>query len=361
MSDAHLRETVRIVPGRDDHGGDIFAFLVKRRYEFNDAGQCRRSEPPPAFIEADVYWGDPADSSPHYEADKAPYKLRTDVVVIGSAYAPPGQPISRLDVGIEVGEARKVITVHGDRFAILQGSGRLPVFSDPRPFMRMPLVYERAYGGTDRTTAVEFPYPRNPVGCGVVLKAPSDTRIRLPNFEDPTDLLTPERLVIGEAKHWNRQPLPQGMSWFAKTWYPRMSYVGALPGFVDADEIMREEALDLVPKNQIALGRQFRLPSFDVRFNNGASLGLALPYLNGDEPVRLINLRPEGAVKFQLPGERPEIIADIGMGETKLEVVLHTLLIEPEERTADLLWRGAVGYPGPAWLPHMRQLAGWVA
>src|SRR5262249_48894232 len=115
-----------------------------------------------------------------------------------------------------------------------------------------------------------------------------------------------------------------------------------------ADETMREETLGLVPRNHIALGRQFRLASFDVRFNNGASAGLAMPHLTGDESVRLVNLTRRGDTRFRLPGERPEIVADVGMGETTPEVVLHAVLIQPDLGTLDLVWRGAVGYPGPS-------------
>jgi hypothetical protein len=361
MSGALSRETVRIVPGRDEHGGDVFAFLVKRSYRFDGTGQCQRVEPPAGFLDTDVYWGDPATSSPRYEADKAPYKPATDVIVIGTVCAPGGAPTHRLDASIQVVGARKTIAVFGDRIARLQGSGKAPVFSDPQPFTELPLVYERAYGGTDLTTAMEFTYPRNPVGRGMVVLEVPGAAVLLPNFEDPADLLAPERLVLGEAKRWNHQPLPQGMGWFGKTWYPRMSYVGALPGNVDADETMREEALGLVPRNHIALGRQFRLPSFDVRFNNGASPGLALPHLAGDEMIRLLNLTPQGETQFRLPGDRPTIVADVGMGETTPEVVLHTVVIQPDQASVDLVWRGAVGYPGSAWLPHMKRLAGWVA
>ena len=360
MVDALSREAVRIVPGKEEHGGDVFAFLVKRSYQFDGTGQCQRLEPPAPFLETDIYWGDPAASSPRFEADKAPYKPLTDVVVIGTVYAPRGIAAQRIHAGIELGRARKTIAVFGDRVATLQDHGKTPVFSEPRPFTELPLVYERAYGGTDHTTEAEFAYPRNPVGRGIIVREAPGAMVRLPNFENPDDLLTPERLVLGEARRWNQQPLPQGMAWFGKTWYPRMSYVGAFPGNVDADEAMREEALGLVPRNHIALGRQFRLPSFDVRFNNGASPGLALPHLAGDEMVRLLNLMRQGETRFRLPSERPAIVADVGMGETTPEVVLHTVVIQPDQGTVDLVWRGAVAYPGTPWLPHMKRLAGWV-
>src|SRR5262249_56012955 len=101
------------------------------------------------------------------------------------------------------------------------------------------------------------------------------------DVEDPTDLLAPEGIILGEMERWNQMPLPQGFGWFQKTWYPRCSFVGAMPGFVDPDEAMREEALGLVPKGQIALARRFQLPSFDLCFGNGASSGLVFPYFIG--------------------------------------------------------------------------------
>jgi len=140
-----------------------------------------------------------------------------------------------------------------------------------------------------------------------------------------------------------------------------MSFVGVIPGFVDADETMPEEERGLVPRNQIALGRQFRLPSFDTRFNNGASPGLALPHLAGTEAVRLLHLSKDGDVRFRLPGDRPTIVADIGQGESTPETVLHSVVIEPDHRRVDLVWRASVPYPGAAWLPRMRCLAGRVA
>jgi hypothetical protein len=354
-------ETVRIVPGRDSHGQDIFAFLVKRSYRFDAQGECHRITPDEPFVDVDSYWGEPGASSPRSEADIAPYKPATDIVVIGKVHSPQGAPVACTEASIEVGDARKTIVVFGDRVAMLQGNGKTPRYSEPAAFTELPLLYERAYGGTDTTGELEFAYPRNPVGCGLVLRDQAGRMVQMPNFEDPDDLLTPERLILGDVKRWNRQPLPQGLGWFSKTWYPRMSFVGVIPGFVDADEIMPEEALGLVPRNQIALGRQFRLPSFDVRFNNGASPGLALPLLAGTEAVRLLHLSKDGDVRFRLPGDRPTIVADIGEGESAPEAVLHSVVIEPDHRRVDLVWRSSVAYPGAAWLPHMRRLAGWVA
>jgi hypothetical protein len=355
-----------IVPTRNEDGAQVFAVLVKRTYAIRPGQAALRTERARPFVQADVYYddGDPETSTVKYESELAPYKPATDVVVIGKAFAPRGKPVARLDVAVEVGGHKKVIRVTGDRHCLFRDN-RPPTFTEPAEFTEMEVRYERAYGGKDERSRPELPfyYPRNPMGTGVAV---SNTRaavdgLVLPNLEDPGDLLTPERVVLGEPDRWNKQPLPQGLGWFQPAWYPRCSFVGSVPGFVDPDEVMREEALGLVPRGQIALARRFQLPSYDVRYNNGASLGLALPFLKGDEAVRLTHLTAEGDLRFTLPGDRPRISLDLGQGENGLDVVLHTVCVRLEDMQVDLVWRGAQVYPGLDWLPQMKKLVVKVA
>jgi hypothetical protein len=37
-------------------------------------------------------------------------------------------------------------------------------------------------------------------------------------------------------------------------------------------------------------------------------------------------------------------------------VVLHTVMFRMEERRLDLVWRGAIPYPGPDWLPNLSKM-----
>jgi hypothetical protein len=283
----------------------------------------------------------------------------TDVVVVGTAYAPQGRPVVSMDCAVQVGRTRKVIRVIGNRKCVFR-AGRSPSWTDPEPFTELEVCYERAYGGADLRSdpAMPFYYPRNTKGCGLALKNIPEVieGLMLPNFEDPQDLLTPDRVVLERRTCWNRQPLPQGFGWFEKVWYPRCSFVGAVPGDVDPAEPLREEALGLVPRGQIGLARQFKLPSFDVRFNNGASPGLALPYLAGSERLALLRLTREGALEFALPDNPPRIMLDISLGENELKPVLHTVCVRVEEMQVDLVWRGAQEYPGIDWLPEMKGL-----
>ena len=96
----------------------------------------------------------------------------------------------------------------------------------------------------------------------------------------------------------------------------------------------------------------------DFRFFCGASPGLAVPFLKGNERVQLLNLHPDGALSFTLPDDRPKIGVDIGNGLSEPQVVLQTVQIRCEDAKpqVDLVWRGAVPYPGLNWLPEMKRL-----
>jgi len=360
-----IREEYKVVSGKDDRRQFVFSLLVKRTYDIGAAQSLVRAQKARPIHLIDVYYppADPATSSVQFENDMAPFKVATDVVVIGKVYAPGGKAVHQLDasieVGAETGASHKTVRVIGDRKCIFQ-SGATPAFTEPVPFTTMDLRYERAYGGTDSKSIPDlpFPYPRNHLGTGFVLNNTAEVieGLALPNFEDPEDLLTPDRIVVGEPERWSGQPLPQGFGWFQRTWYPRSSFVGAVPGFIEPDTPLREEALGLVPKGQIALARQFRLPSFDVRFNSGASAGLAVPFLKGGEPIRLTNLSAEGTLAFTLPADAPRMIMDIGFGERELAPFLQTVCFRAEERQVDLVWRGSHEFPGIDWLPEMTRL-----
>ena len=353
-------ESYRVVASKDDRRQDVFCVLLKRTYCIRSGHAVRAEKDRPLHL-IDVYYdsGDPETSSVQYENDLSPFKIASDVIVVGTAYPPGNTPAQVMDASIKVAGYSKTVRVFGDRQCFYNADAP-PSVADPLPFTRMPMRYERAYGGTDTTSIPDFPfpYPRNHLGCGFVLKNSVESvhGLKLPNFEDPLDLLTPERIVVGEPEGWWQQPLPQGFGWFQRTWYPRCSFVGSVPGFVDPDAVVREEQLGLVPSRQFALARRFKLPSFDIRFNNGASPGLAVPFLEGGESVRLTHLTPEGLLTFEVPRDTPRMAMDIGLGERELEQVLHTLLIRPDDGQFDLVWRGAHEFPGLDWLPEMSRL-----
>ncbi len=354
-------ELFTVLSSKNEVGNPIFSVLVKRTYTIQPGQETVRCEEAQPLVQEDQYYdhGDPEWATVKYESDLASFNLATDVVVIGKALAPSKEPVEQLEVSIAIAEHKKTLLVTGDRYCTYRWL-RPPIFTDPAPFTEMEIRYEQAYGGKDEKSDPKLPfiYPRNPMGTGVVIKNVPEiiNSLVLPNIEDPNDLLTPDRLIMGKPENWNAQPLPAGFGWFQKTWYPRCSFVASMPSFVDIDTVLREEELGLVPKGQLVLSRQFKLPSFDVRFNNGASPGLVLPYLNGDELIRLTHLTPEGELEFSLPGDAPKIMLDIGLGENVLKSVLHSVCIRVKEMQVDLIWRGAHEYPGQDWLPEMKKM-----
>jgi hypothetical protein len=156
--------------------------------------------------------------------------------------------------------------------------------------------------------------------------------------------------------YWEQQPMPASFGWFCKGWRPRATWAGVMPADRPFEQEMRAAYAELLTGEDKKTYLENPLPDMDFRFFNGASAGLVMPYLTGAEEVKLTNLTPDGNLAFRLPGEQPKLSLDIGEGPQEPEVVLHTVMMRPEEGEVDLVWRGAVPYPGPDWLPSMRKM-----
>jgi hypothetical protein len=355
------RDGARIVlPGQTPQGGHILSVLLKRSYDIVAFGTCTRAGQDLPLNPGDQFWDSPMNSSVKLESDFVPFKLQTDVVVVGQVHAPGGQPTESCMASFQIGAIRKTLQVTGSRAAQYGGAGRPPDFSDPTPFTAMPLRYERAYGGIDVKTHLDapYPYPRNPLGRGFVLanKAEAVDGLLLPNFEDPDRLLTPESLCVVDFARWPELPQPVGLGWFPKAWQPRAALAGVMPGDKAVEAELRQAYATLVPAAQRADYLKHRIPDMDFAFFNGASAGLALPYLAGGAVVRTENLHPRGRLDFQLPTDQPRIGLDIGFGVKVPEVVLHSVQIRLDDGQVDQVWRAAVPYPGRDWLPQMTKM-----
>jgi hypothetical protein len=348
-----------VLPGQTTQGEHILSLLVKRTYNVIRGGRCARAPEDRKLTAGDVHYGDPVNSTVKFESDFVPFKIGTDVVLNGKVYAPRGKRVATLTASLVIGKYRKDILVIGDRTARYQCK-RDPLFTEPQPFEALEIRYERAYGGVDIFSEPKMPcvYPRNHLGRGYVIANTQRSleNVSLPNFEDPNDQLTPARLCTGSFKDWKRQPMPQGFGWTMKTWAPRSLYAGIMPADAALAQELRKNYALLVPPAQRKAYEQAQIPPMDFRFFNGASAGLTLPFLEGSERVRLIHLDAFGDTEFDLPSERPRLGLDIGNGVHEPAVVLQTVMIRMEENQMDLVWRGAVPYPGPDWLPQMKKM-----
>lgn len=352
----------QIVPGRNGHGEHVFTVLVKRSYRIRHERVAERAERDAAFRLTDSYWdqGDPEWSTVQHEGELAPFKPMTDVVVVGQAHAPGEQPVQQMSVGVAVGDQLKLLLVTGDR-QCRHREGEAPLFTEPQPFTEMEMRYDRAYGGTDELSDPDIPfhYPRNDKGRGVALRNLKEVvdGLALPNIEDPEDLLTPERVVIEDPLRWHLQPVPQGLGWRQRTWYPRCALLGSYPAFLEPGMVTAEERSGVLPPDHVALARANRLPTFEAHFNNGASLGLMLKDVAPGEHIHLLNLAPGGGpLHFRLPDDMPAVALDLGRGLRPLAPTLQTISIRPDDAAMDLIWQAAQTYPGYHWLPQMKRL-----
>jgi hypothetical protein len=355
-----VRKTEKVLlPGQTPEGGYILGVLVKRTYDIVPGKRCTRADKDRKLFAGDQYYSDPLTSSVEFEADFVPFKLATDVVLNGKAYAPGSKPAMSFTAALCVGAHRKEVRVIGDRVCKYRAGGD-PAFTDTKPIDVVELRYENAYGGVDIYTDPKLPcaYPRNYLGKGFAVgkgkRAVDD--LPLPNLEDPKDLLTPARVSCGEVKHWERQPMPQTFGWFPKVWRPRAQWAGIMPADRALEQEMRAAFAKDLPPDERKTYEESKLPDIDFRFFNGASQGLVLPFLSGAELVRATNLTPEGETAFQLPGERPQIGLDLGDGVQEGTVVLHTVMIRMEDRQVDLVWRAALPYGGPDCLPQLKKM-----
>lgn len=309
---------VAIAPGMDKEGYDYAVVAVKGTFDIKhneDAQTVSETQVPIKW--ASEYYGEPGKSSVKYEMDTCLTKKGTDVVLIGHAYA-QGKPTKAVDVGIQAGSLRKILRVFGDRrWYKAVGFWRS---TDPIPFDRMPLVYERAFGGVDDSHANPAKHSleqRNPAGTGFAVSGSKERLegLPLPNLEDPGALI----------ESWNDKPTPAGLGFIGHGWLPRAKYAGTY------DDRWREERCPLLPED------------FDEFFFNGASPDLiASEYFQGGESIRMINVTPEGEFIFKLPRLDFDITVWIKGQEKNHHPNLDTVIIEPDEHRVILVWRATV-------------------
>jgi hypothetical protein len=344
-----------IAPGYGPDGTPLLSILCKRTYRF---AHGMMAEPDPEkqipFHEKDEYLdeGDPLKNATRAEAEIVAYKPLVDVILHASAHAPKGQKAVSLDAGLMIGAYRKLTRVFGDRKVVVQGVGI--AFSAPEPFESMRLDYSRAYGGKDGRSlpGVEYSYPRNPIGKGFAIKEdPALIQgLPLPNLEDPNHPLTPAHLVLDKYENWPRQPEPCAFGYAPRNAFPRLQQSGlSKPDQIEAEADRRMRMQDLP---EIGVPGQSEPPSsmplLNPEFFNGAPPGLKLPYLKGDETVKLRYLDPEHpAFEFRLNPERPRLALDVGEGRVEMPTALQTLEIYKATNQYTAVWRGSVKYRGP--------------
>ena len=307
----------------DAQGRARLTVVLKATFAIEGGLAVPAAEPMPIFT-ADVPYSDDPNAPARFESDLAPFKPRADVVLVGKAHAPYGRPAAQADVTLRVGGLTKTIRVFGDRkWQMSTRAALTATMTPPEPFTTMDLVYERAFGGIDAAAALYC--AENLVGTGFVgkLTLASAHDKRLPNLEDPKNLI----------RAWNTRPRPVGFGFYGRGWAPRLALAGTY------DERYRKERAPAPPED------------FSHAVFNGAHPDLQVEgYLKGDEDVELVNLSPEGKMTFRLPGVRPRLTVskwrdtpDGAAPTTSEEAVaahLDTVVLIPEEKKLYIVFRG---------------------
>lgn len=339
------------------------AFLVsimsKRTYAWNDAGHVRLAdEQLPLTLDIEHAQRDDRNGRIVVQGrDVWPLKAATDVIVTGHAHAAGERPVTELPIAVAVGERERRIVALGQRYVDYRGPGKL-WFSSPEPFRSVEVSFWNAYGGIDpmllprgiddtpafagKPTLELFPgaYPRNPSGCGYLIAPTPDLLdgMLLPCLEDPAQRLSPDSLLPADATQWWRQPLPAAFGYCNALWFPRVLHCGGrpyhLPDPAYASEVPEVQLGAL--SAQALTDEEARQPS--QRMTQEAAPHMIMPFLRGDEPIKLTGFSARGDQRFNLPGERPQVTLRVdGQSVALATTCLHTLAIDADQRTLTLV------------------------
>jgi hypothetical protein len=280
--------------------------IVKATYTWDATGRCTLVEALPVLL-AEEFAGPPALSGLLRASELSLAKPKVDVLLAGALAFP--QPITQIDVELSVGSRLvKRARVFGDRVWLPAVTAELAP-SQPRPVTRVPIAWERCYGGADPvdTKCIE---PRNPAGSGVVKDPKSLHGKPAPNFEDAQNLL-PVR--VG-------RPAPVGFGPIAAHWRERLVLAGTY------DEIWENQRRPLPPAD------------FSPAYFNVAPTDQQLDGYEPGEELRLTNMTTAVHDRIRLPElQVPVTFASDEMSEEV--AIVDTLIVEPEERRLSVLAR----------------------
>lgn len=299
----------------DRHGAETLLVIVKGTWRTCRDGTLSVADEQVPVRLASIYLDDPTSSSLIHDTDVVLEKPGTDCILLGHAWAPKVR-VGSVDVTFAIGPVRRTVRVFGERIW-MKCMGMVSI-SKPAPFEKIPLVWERAFGGADTS----WPDPKehefclaNPAGLGLLAKK-SKLEIdgmRLPNLEDPAYHI---------RKPFDR-PRPAGFGPIPPHWLPRSSYAGT------CDDQWRKYVSPLPPEDM------------DPRFHSSATPHLvSTRHLSGTEQVLVENASRHGMLGFTLPGFTPRVSVTIGATNHELKMQLDTVIVEPDEERIVLAWRG---------------------
>lgn len=311
--------TVACLPSMTSDDQQLTLVVVSGRFELPPAGARTVTPLRLADVQVEVPLADEFSDAPEglslrREGQGVHTRPGTDIYLVGHAWAPGGRPTPRAALALSVGPCHKGAAVFGDR-VWSRGMGVRP--SGAQPFTRIPLVYERCFGGAPERAAgaVAIAAEHNPVGRGLYASEREAVGQPMPNFEDPQMLLESP----------SQRPRPCGFGPVARHWRPRREFAGTYDGR------WMETRLPLWP------------PDLDERFFLAAAPGLqARPYLTGGESVRIAGMHPDGELVFMLPRLRLRARFERRRTSVRRSLVLDAVELDNDSGILTMTWRGSL-------------------
>lgn len=306
--------------GLEPNGQEHVVVVVKGSFRLSHRGEeLTLADEQADFVCADTFEGEPGRSAMIYESEFALRKPRCDVLLCGSAYAPPGRRARSVRVTLQgAGQIDKSIEVTGDRcWDRMLGAY---VWTEATPFERQPFSYGRAYGGTDshpQRAEESLAFVDNPVGVGYYPLAAKQSLVGrpLPNTAQPGRPI----------ESWKERYAPMAFGPIGRNFAARIALAGTY------DDAWLDEHFPFLP------------PDFDFRYFQSAPPDQQIPHPQGGETFVLHNLTPQGESAFRLP-QLPVPVEFTTRDAEHIDVMakLDTVIIEPDLDRVLLIWRASL-------------------
>jgi hypothetical protein len=294
--------------------------VLKGTFDVDADGTCSLASHQADFVYVDEHCGDPGTTSVRYESEFVPIKPRPEVVIRGAAMAEGGRPVRQIEVGLAGLGIVKRAVVSGDRFWERRLAGIEP--SPPMPFVEMPVIWDRAFGGSDAShdqVSRHGSELRNLVGVGFHLNSDVGSIVGqpLPNIEHPDQPM----------RSWSDQPTPIGFAPVGRGWRPRIEFAGTY------DERWMNERLPLPPED------------FDERYFQSAPLDQQVSTLSEGTSFCCLNLNYGGRFVTRMPPLTVPVRFIFNGRVESRTVTADTAILEPTDGRLILLGRASVALP----------------
>ena len=222
-------------------------------------------------------------------------KSGLDVLLFGSAVASDGNPVRRLNVTVASGSFRAACTVTGDR-VWYRDRGGVTRCSEPEPFLMMPLINARSYGGHATFGGALIPHMTNPAGRGYVWSEADAVNKALPNIEPAGRLVT----------SWEERPRPFCFH--------------------------KPEGTEAAEEEFVATGREMMSPARLQALFSDAARDFRTSAASIGPDMTLTGMSPRGVWKLPLPpryGPVCDVTVGARRGRLSSELSTLILLVEP--------------------------------